>query len=1387
MSIGLKIFHKGLILVVLPLVIEILLICGLSILLHLAEAAKAKETTARRLTIVSARLLSLTGELPTLAYAKAYTHSDKMSRAFEKGKQQLKKTINEFDSLLAQVPEAHADKEAKEFPARMLALISRVALMAKENEDASIVFSERKSGMPPMSPEGLGMLFDGAVETANFEAFNKELTRAAREAFAVAGASGVRRLSKRVNECSHIWRAELTYELHGKELTFHHARHIPPWTVDTIAEMSEASRTKEHIFGDELSWYQDMDPPLQVSLEDLPGSPDGSPAKVTDKIEDEYQLSDELNAVVANGMDHLLSLLRQAEEHAGKLTQLQTVFRQSEGTILAAGVVSNILVGIFLMTFYRRQILQRLETISKNAIALSLNKPMSKPLSGDDEIALLDHSFHNMSQQLVEASERERALFQNASDVMAVLNDRHEFLKVNPACEQHWGYSSSELIGKPITLLAAPSDGDLLTRKLEEAVRKAEAVAFECNVKTKFTQERSTLWSAYWSGSEASLFCIAHDQTEQKNVEKSKSAFMSLMSSDLMLPLTAIASNLRKLSEPQANELSAEAKSRLNKAGRNVDRLVELVNDLLNVNRLESAAIELRKQSCRVADIIARVKDELEILASKKSIELAIKSIDDEWYVDGNRLIQVLVNLVSNAVKFSEPKSFITISAEKQGQFIVCRVQDQGRGIKESQKQVIFEKFKQAMDSDGRRSMGTGLGLPICKQIIEAHGGEIGVDSIEGKGSTFWFRLPVTEVALGGLSNVAQKPAAEPVQAVQPELDSIPVLPAATKKTWSHEIGLGYKGAILVGVPVICEVLLVCSLFFVLFQVDQASSKELLNVKVGNCACNLMIDCLDAEMRSMRRFKHMNINKQGMLEDMADAEKAMKELKNLVADDPQQLLPVLAAEQKLAALADSHYAKFHLHRRRSVQRRQPDYGNGIAGWQMREVRHEFDLITLLSNLRKVTDKVEAREFDNPSRQDDLRKKQGVILLLGLAANIIASIMLVALFSRDINLRLMILADNANRLSRDRDLNAVMGGSDEIAKLDEAFHAMARSLSQTRKKERAIFDNSNDIITVIDDRGKFLSINPACQRIWSYTQDELLIKDGLLEIVHPDDREVTGAALFQDSNARASLNLENRVLKANAEVVHTLWSISRDESGSMLFCIAHDITARKELENLKKEFLSIVSHDLRTPVSSILVITELIASEALGPVQSHDLELIRQVQQDCQNLTELIKDLLDLSKLEDGKMQFMFEKTDLTEIFRLAAQTGMSMESAVKVGEDCTVVADKERLAQALGNIILFAAGNSTGPVRIESVRSDDMIRVVIRDGGPALSQEDQLSLFQLHGVNMDEEKISGRVRLTLALARFIIEHHKGQISVSTSNGGNRYAVTIPRDCQAINA
>ncbi len=257
---------------------------------------------------------------------------------------------------------------------------------------------------------------------------------------------------------------------------------------------------------------------------------------------------------------------------------------------------------------------------------------------------------------------------------------------------------------------------------------------------------------------------IKEKNTELEKLERIKSDFISIVSHELRTPLTPIKNALTILSSGRCGDLSESAIKFIDMAKRNVTNLSGIINDILDINKIEAGKMVFKFEKINIYSVIENIKNNYDYVAKESNINFVVENSDDlpEIYADSQRLEQVLRNLISNALKFtpqgksiylkSELKNASDIKVNKyfsseianlSGEYIIVSVRDEGIGIKEENLVKAFEQFTQIENSLTRKVGGTGLGLPIAKQLIKAHHGAIWCDSVENSGSIFSFAIPI--------------------------------------------------------------------------------------------------------------------------------------------------------------------------------------------------------------------------------------------------------------------------------------------------------------------------------------------------------------------------------------------------------------------------------------------------------------------------------------------------------------------------------------------------------------------------------------------------------------------------------------------------------------------
>ena len=234
-----------------------------------------------------------------------------------------------------------------------------------------------------------------------------------------------------------------------------------------------------------------------------------------------------------------------------------------------------------------------------------------------------------------------------------------------------------------------------------------------------------------------------HDVSHEKAVDRMKSEFISVASHELRTPMTSIKGSVDLILSGFAGETSPEMQELLEIAQKSCDRLVRLVNDILDLSKIEAGQLKLNLERLDVTEIAVRAICAVKPLADKTEVRLRVDRPLPLPIVeaDPDRIEQAITNLLSNAVKFSPPKGEVVVELSSDNLWVQCAVCDQGVGIAEKDLHRIFGKFQQL--SEGRRRGGTGLGLAITRGLIDEHRGSIWVESRVGAGSRFIFRLPI--------------------------------------------------------------------------------------------------------------------------------------------------------------------------------------------------------------------------------------------------------------------------------------------------------------------------------------------------------------------------------------------------------------------------------------------------------------------------------------------------------------------------------------------------------------------------------------------------------------------------------------------------------------------
>lgn len=324
---------------------------------------------------------------------------------------------------------------------------------------------------------------------------------------------------------------------------------------------------------------------------------------------------------------------------------------------------------------------------------------------------------------------------------------------VNPAACRILGYLPEEILGRKTHDLFHHSKADGSPSPEEESPvflsmrdgepRKTDRESFWRHDGTPVAVEYSASPVKDAQGRIRGAVVTFRDVTERREIDRMKDEFISVVSHELRTPLTSIRGSLGLLAGGRLGELDPKGQRMLDIALSNAERLVRLINDILDLERMTSGSAPLELQECRARDLLAATLEAVQATADSVAVGLEVEEGEDVGVrADPDRVVQALTNLAGNAVKFSSEGERVTLRARADGPWVAFEVEDRGRGIPLEHQDRIFERFQQVDGSDSRQKGGTGLGLAITRSIAEQHGGRVELVSAPGAGSLFRLLLP---------------------------------------------------------------------------------------------------------------------------------------------------------------------------------------------------------------------------------------------------------------------------------------------------------------------------------------------------------------------------------------------------------------------------------------------------------------------------------------------------------------------------------------------------------------------------------------------------------------------------------------------------------------------
>lgn len=392
-------------------------------------------------------------------------------------------------------------------------------------------------------------------------------------------------------------------------------------------------------------------------------------------------------------------------------------------------------VVLLVVVFSFDQLIQ-LNVMMANSNRFARGEELLPQVAGSDEFAQLDETFHSMVASINALTEREKAVFRNTNDLIFVLDKNYRVTFMNDASNVMLGIAPGELLQ-----VSAVEWSHSIAKSLETCV-ELENYTFEEALKGANNLIAEVEISAHWSERDQAFYCVAHDIGARKELERMKQGFLAMVTHDLRSPIAANQLALELLlEEPKMGSLTEEGERLIRRILSSDKKLTALINDLLDMEKLNAGQLNLDMELVSFNDLIEESMVLLEPLIRSQKIVLKRDDVDTLMYCDSARIVQVISNIFSNALKVSKPGDTIELRFSESLENCIISIRDNGPGIPLEFLPMLFEQFTQT----GEKSLtkkGSGLGLAISKKLVDLHNGEIVVSTEVGEGTCFEIRLP---------------------------------------------------------------------------------------------------------------------------------------------------------------------------------------------------------------------------------------------------------------------------------------------------------------------------------------------------------------------------------------------------------------------------------------------------------------------------------------------------------------------------------------------------------------------------------------------------------------------------------------------------------------------
>lgn len=399
--------------------------------------------------------------------------------------------------------------------------------------------------------------------------------------------------------------------------------------------------------------------------------------------------------------------------------QLELMQRTEQ--VVLGGLVTNVLLALGLAVFFARSTTARLAVVIDNTRRIADKQPLHKALAGSDEIAYLDKIVSEVGMALHDLEERERALINNAMELLCSLDADQRFVYANAACQRLLGYTRRELSTLSLSQLVAEKDSAMALTTVKNMTASLGSGEFACRLVRKDGKLIDTLWVCQWSADEGVLLSVVHDISARVRLENARQNLVAMVTHDLRTPLNTVIAFYEILSATDMlGTLNEQGQVQVLAARENLETMMRSISDLLDLERAEAGQLELEIGEWQAAELLERAAAQIRA----GNIRLALPDIKQALHVDGERICHVLVHVLQRALKRTPAPGQVDVEATTTANKLLITVTDGGTNLSQNQLDTLFERFKPKEDAIPEES-GQTFALALGREIVHRHGGTI--------------------------------------------------------------------------------------------------------------------------------------------------------------------------------------------------------------------------------------------------------------------------------------------------------------------------------------------------------------------------------------------------------------------------------------------------------------------------------------------------------------------------------------------------------------------------------------------------------------------------------------------------------------------------------------